>query len=68
MSIFASALVASAALLLIPPRGRVMLGVLAAGAAEGGASTRRQRQTGFLPSLVEEALHVVTHVSAQSIS
>lgn len=65
MGICALALDASAGLLLIVPGGRMALGVLGAGAAEGWAGPWGQRQAGFLPSLVEEALHVVAHVAAQ---
>ena len=42
----------------------MFLGVLGAGTAEGRASPWGQWQAGFFPGLVEEALHVVTHISA----
>ena len=58
------AFMASVGLLVSMPGGGLPFGLCGPYPAEGGASPRGQRQPTFLPGLVEETLHVVTHVSA----
>ena len=58
------AFMASVGLLVSMPGRGLPFGLCGPYPAEGGASPRGQWQPTFLPGLVEEPLHVVTHVSA----